>query len=138
MKFTTDEGKEVVINPAPFQLAGRLKRAIHKELSKIGIDLGYLNFKTEITADILKAFSKMALIIDSSEEVEALVFACLERCLYDKEKITVDTFEPVEMRAYYYKIIGGCLKENLFPFYKNLPLLFNELISSVINSQKST
>lgn len=125
-EFTTKSGANVVIFFAGFKQASSLKNAVSRELLKINIDLGKLNKETigsllesDVTPEFLNSCKNVLLILDSSETVEKALFDCLIRCTYNGEKITRDTFEDFEAVSDYYEIAFNCLKDNLFPFFKN-------------------
>jgi hypothetical protein len=97
MEFRTANGVEVKINMADFITSMKL-----------------------IKSGAIDSIVQAILAADSSVEVEGALFKCLERCLYGNNKITRDTFEPVEAREDYYEIVIACLKVNLLPFFKPL------------------
>lgn len=135
-EFTSTSGAKVHVRVAPFKDSMALKNAITKELSTKGIDLSTLTFKDENgkdkkigdidTKELLSPIVNSVLALDSSDEVYRAVFKCLERCTYNGEKITENTFEDVEARGDYYEILLSCLKENIFPFFGGLRSKFKD------------
>lgn len=121
-EFIATSGAKVVINPAGFTEAMALKNAVVKELgsAEINIDL------TRIRETNLNSLLPLILQVDSSEQVNAALWVCLGRCLYNSEKISEKTFEAVKARVDYYEIAVACLKENISPF---LDGLLSKLIS---------
>jgi len=137
-KFTTKSGIEAMIQPSSIRNALKLKNSISKALIKQNIDISKINIsnikdvkniKDLTNLDIksimplINSLIKIILIVDSDVDVLNSIFLCLERCLYNKEKITIDTFEDFKARADYYEILIKCLKENLMPFI--MPLFSN-------------
>lgn len=116
MEFMTANNAKVVIGPAAFKDAMALKSAITKEIANSDLDF---DFEKEINVG---DFAKIALMIDSSSEVNKALFDCLSRCTYKGHKITEATFEDVEARKDYYEICIACVKENLLPFFESLHL----------------
>lgn len=125
-EFTSKSGIKVRIEPSTFANAIDLKTKIEKALLKENIDVANVDIdfdkirKGIIDMAVISSLSKVMMIIDSSDEVHKAIFVCLERCLYNSEKITLETFEPIEARADYYEILMACIKENLSPFLKTL------------------
>jgi hypothetical protein len=141
MNELTKSGIEVKIEPSTFQDAMQLKRNIEKALLKnninianIDIDLDKIKNK-QIDLTLITPFLEIIMILDSDENVHNSIFKCLERCLYNKEKITIETFEPLEARADYYEVIFSCLKANLMPFFKTL---FSELKEKQTNKKNES
>lgn len=124
MEFKAGSGASVVISPAPFLNAMRLKAAIFKELATDGFELDMSKFKDDakiedMDIDVAKIL-KVAMKVDSSPHVFAAILLCLEKCSYGGVKITSDTFEPDAAREDYYEIVFACMKVNLSPFFKGL------------------
>lgn len=113
-------GKQVLINPAPFQDAMTLKSAIGKAISGSDVEIS-IDFAKELKTQEfdLASIVKLAALVDSDAAINEALMKCLIRCTYDGEKITMQTFEPVEAREDYYPIVLACLKENIGPFFKS-------------------
>ena len=112
MEFTTAENNvKVVINPASFADAFRLKTEIQKAL---------LDNKININEAMDEDLVSIILAIDSSEKVTDALFSCLVISTFNGIKITRDTFEPEEARYDLYEIFFYCIKVNVYPFFKNL------------------
>lgn len=107
----------VVINPCGFDDACDLKDIVELKLAEADIKIETLDVANLDIGFLVAAILK----VDGSKEFRARVFKCLERSLYNDEKITKDTFEPVENRGDYYPIVIECLKVNVLPFF--YPLL---------------
>lgn len=135
MEITTQSGAEVKINAADFLVSMQLKSAIIRALRESDLDLAQIDLDN-LTKSSIEPIVQAILSIDSNEQVEASLFKCLARCTYDGEKISKDTFEPVERRGDYYEIVIACLKENLLPFFQPLLSKFTALQAQVM-PQKS-
>ena len=133
--FKSQNGVDVKINPADFISAMKLKNAVLKAVKDSGVDISKIDLET-INASSLQPILEVVLYADTSEAVENALFKCLERCTYRGERITRDTFEPVEAREDYYEIVLACLKENLAPFFKNLILKLSSLMPKKSDNQK--
>ena len=138
-------GKDLHIGHADFQHALDLKDAIFKELADQKIDIPGvkdLNFnelsKAELTPVLLETIIKSVLNLDSSKEITRSVFECLKRCTYNKEKITHDTFNDIEIRKFYMQIKYEVIKKNILPFFQNLASLSEKVMGAVkeMGSQK--
>ncbi len=113
---------KIQINPAPFKDAIALKNSIEREIKLGGINTDTFKGKTieETLRMDLAPFINILAAIDSSSEVNAAIMTCLERCTYNGEKITENTFNDVKAWEDYYPIVIDCLKVNLTPFLKGL------------------
>lgn len=107
-QITVPSGADVQINIAPWQEAKILKQVFAREaafaLHTYGVTLS------------------LALIMQSSRELEAQLDKCLARCLYNGQKIVDSTFDTPEARADLIDIQIACLKENLLPLAGSLRL----------------
>lgn len=129
-EITFKNGHEAVINIASFSKAMKLKNAIAKALLKENIDISKLDFEN------LNSLFSGLLAVDSDEDVNKAIFDCLAKSLYNKEKITIDTFEDEKARENYYLILIECLKLNLSPFIKPLISKFQDIKPTTSISQK--
>jgi len=53
----------------------------------------------------------------ANENVHAALWPCLAKCTYEREKITLATFEPANKRGDFYSVALECVKVNLLPFW---------------------
>lgn len=132
MELKTKSGCTVTINEAPFEDAINLKNSIMRELSSVGFNLDAESLKgvdlnSDIDSKVMIKIINALMTIDSSNVVYENIFKCLERCKYESEKITKDTFEDSKARESYYEIIIACVKVNLAPFLKGLVSMFGQL-----------
>lgn len=133
MELTTARGTEVKINVADFITSMKLKKAVVEAVKESGIDVASIDLDN-LKMGAIESIIQIILTADCSDKVEEAIFKCLVRCTYNGEKITKDTFEPVEAREDYYEIVIACLKENLAPFFGPLFLKFSELQEKIIPS----
>lgn len=142
MDITVSSGAEVKINVADWTSSKRLQKAINLAIKKSGVELSKVDIEqlfsgsksemlTSVKSGALDSLLDLVLSVDSDDEVEKALFKCLERCTYNGEKITKDTFEDVEARGDYYEIVIHCLKENLAPFFRPLLSKLKKLAPSV-------
>ena len=128
-EIVTKSGSTLAINAAPWEDAKKLKMAIQKQAAMSGI-------KIEKDAD-LSVLLNAALLIDSSEEVDAALYKCLIRCTRDKVKITPSTFDTIEGRKDYYEIVTACIKENLAPLFESLLSVLPEQLMAMFLTKKA-
>ena len=136
MEYTTESGKQVVINYAGFKDACELKRQVGLELLKVNVNINDLINK-ELDSQSINTFKDLIFTIDSSKEIEDCLFKCLARSLYNNSKITKELFEDKEVVHEYYDIMIACMRENLRPFFEKQFATLNELLKQVKNILKS-
>lgn len=121
-------GNRIVINPASFAEAIKLKNTLFAEIKKypLGLKLsGASNnlLEKDIDFTALIDFLKNVLVgADISEEINTALWDCLKHCTYQTaHRIDANLFDKVpEAREDYYDIIISCIEENLTPFIKSL------------------
>lgn len=128
-EITVPSGAKVNINVAPFLEVMRLKSAIQRSFADSKIEINFNDNISEMVKTIME--------IDSDPEVGKYLFKCLERCTYNGEKITENTFEPEKAREDYYDIVIECLKVNLSPFFKGLVSKWNGISGSLVKKPDS-
>ena len=121
-------GVELSITPAPFADAKELYQAFLDELKYLQMD-----GSQSIDHNFIK---NLFCIGFSSKKIEEKIWKCLSRCLYDKLKITPDTFEPETARADYFDVLFEVAKVNIMPFTKNLYAKFSSITGTIASSQK--
>lgn len=119
--ITLNSGNLLTVNPPPFALANKLLKTVARELTAVSFDLDLGNVDlAKIAPKDINTLKNAAFQLLQSDAVEAAVFACVERCLYNGQKITRDTFESPEARADYLPVVWEVMKASLTPFFKNL------------------
>lgn len=112
-------GNVLQVDAAPFKDARRLYQAIGGEFLRV--DLLDKDDWTNTVKNVLCAGA-------SSLAIEKALEPCLKRCVYNGNKITEETFEPVEAREDYFDICVEVTKENVSPFTKSLFAQFKLLV----------
>lgn len=130
-EFTcTNTGNKVIINTASFKDVQRLKQVILNEFKKSPIGVKLIGkdktlFEKDIDFTGVIDFIKDTIIgIETSEEFNDAIFACLQYCTYKKvykiDEALFDNEAVPEARDDYYEILVACIEENLRPFIKSL------------------
>ncbi len=122
-------GAILKVAAAPFADAKALYQAMLAEMREIPVSLG---------VDMGVVIKDLFCAGMSSPIVDAAITKCVARCLYNGEKITTATFEPVEARADYVKVLAEVAKENVFPFMKSLFAEYKTAFEIQASFQKST
>lgn len=110
-KVTLPSGAILEIGEAPFATAKALWQALMREMKLVAISQ-----KGEVSEMLKNAFCAGF----SSPEVEACLWECMRRCLYNGLKIDDGTFEPTKARGDYIKVCVEVAKDNVSPFAKSL------------------
>ncbi len=108
-------GNKLGIGPAPFADSKALYQAILEECRGFDLRVGKLGL-----------FKDAICTLGFSPKVEACLWKCMSRCLYNGLKITPETFEPRSAREDYEEIRWEVVKDNTDPFMKSLFALFPE------------
>ena len=133
----SENGREMMIEEAPFKKANALKKAFEEELKNLDYDLG--GTASLDLNDSIQSGVEFLLSMDTSERFEMAVYDCLKHCTYENVIITEQLFDDMkEAREDYYEIIKECVVVNLRPFMKSLssqfPILklFMELYQNIL------
>jgi hypothetical protein len=110
-KVTLPSGAILKVVPAPFAESKALYQAILSEVKTVNI---------ELSMELPALFKDVFCIGFSSPKIEAALQKCFTRCLYNEQKISDDTFEPVAAREDYTTVCVEVTKENIGPFLKSL------------------
>jgi len=103
---TNNGAIEVSLQDSDFATSNKLRAIFTKSVKKQGYKLEELGNVETIE------------VLDCNEELQEILFKCLERCTYDGVRITKETFEPISARQDYYEIMLACLGINYDPFFK--------------------
>lgn len=136
--ITLDSGAELVVTIASFKEGNHLLKTLARELKGVDLemDLSPDTFKNIGDKDV-NSLKNLVLQLLQSEAVEAAVMACAKRCLYNQQRITDQTFEPVEARPDFLPVVWEVMKANLRPFFSGLASLFSKSESPPSPAQKS-
>lgn len=110
----------IIVNPAPMEQAIALKCAIEAKVKQSGKDISHIAGSLQIGGMLDPAIIDLILALASDIDINKYIMDCLERCTYNKNKITSRTFDDVNARKDYYKIALECIKVNIWPFYEGL------------------
>lgn len=126
MEFFGTKQIKIVINPAESEAAFALKNAIHAKVKLPKLDLSgvrtsvFESVKDLDIEDFATTVVETMLVVDADKAVNEALLACLAKCTYNSEKITMRTFDSVDARKDYYRIVRECIKVNIIPFYEGL------------------
>lgn len=135
-------GNRIVINPASFAEAKKLKNVLFSELknNSLGLKLtgntDFLNKEIDFTA-LLDYLKDVLINVDISENVDKALADCLKHCTYQTTyRIDESLFDKIpEAREDYYEIMISCIEENLRPFIKSLVSKWRTLAPKLGESQ---
>ena len=120
-------GKKMGIDIAPFADSKALWQAMLEELKGLRLDPD-----ASVDVNFIKDIFCSGI---ASKKVEACLWECFKRVLYNDSKITKDTFESVEAREDYLDICFEVAKENIMPFTKNLSAKYQAVFRTLQNVQ---
>lgn len=118
---TLNSGVQLQLGLAPFSVGMKLFKTIANELKVVDVNIDTLDFAKLAGKDV-NVFKNAILQLLGSDALEVALFQCMERCLYNGEKITRQTFEPENARQDYLPVAWEVMKYNLAPFFKGLAL----------------
>lgn len=116
-------GAKLTIQPAPFAEAKALYQAVLDEIK-------HIDFSTQ--DEMSKLLKDLLCYGFSSKKIEAALYKCMDRVLYNGLKITDETFEPVDARGDYLVVIFEVAKENVEPFMKSLYAQYGQVLASLV------
>lgn len=112
-EFTASSGARVKIGVAGWDDTITLKNAALREMADAGLSIKGLKLSKDMDiSTLVSAFLK----VESSPAVYAALWPCLERSLYNGQKINKGIFENPEARQDYYEILKEFLVVNITPF----------------------
>lgn len=121
-------GRKLKISLAPWKDARELYQAVASELIAVKADP-----KQELDTNFIKDLFCTML---ASKKIEAALWLCMKRCLYNGERIQEETFEPAEAREDYLDICAEVAKENINPFAKSLYAEYGPLFQGLTSVLK--
>lgn len=123
---TLPSGAKLEFHQAPWKDARKLCQALASEALILK-----MNLSTEIDINFFKDLVCTAI---HSEKIEAAIWVCMQRALYNGLKVTEDTFEPEEARQDYYPACIEIAQENAGPFMKGLYAPYAEKLKGLIKA----
>ena len=140
MKQELSSGATVEVSIAPFAIGWKLATAIINAFKIHGINLKIgENFSFgELVKDNFNEAVNGILDIITSDHVLDLAFECGKSAIYTKngvsQKISRETFEPVENRADFMEVMYIIVKENLEPFFPKARMSLKEMFGQTTNT----
>lgn len=122
-------GATLKVTASPFADSKALYQAVLREIRNVPV-----SSKMEMSS----LYKDLFCIGFSSPEIEACLWKCFARCLYSGQKITEDTFEPIESRDDYMMVCTEVAKENIGPFGKSLYAEYQRALATEEKDQTST
>ena len=119
-------GKTLSFQDPDFEDALNLYQAVLEEAKPIQFNTN-LEVGTIIKDVFCTAFS--------SKKIQACIWKCMEKCLYNGERVTKSTWEPVEARSDY---MAACLEvaiKSISPFTKDLFAFYGKALEKLQNHQ---
>lgn len=120
-------GAELKVSLAPFSEANALFKAVSAEAKNLKV-----SFETDVDVNLLKDIVCAAV---SSDKIEACIWDCMKKSLYNGLKMSKETFEPEEARQDYYVVLLEVAKDNLLPFTKSLSAQFGDIMKKINPAQ---
>lgn len=117
-------GAELKIGIAPFADGKELYQVILEEMKGLKVSAN-----DEIDVNMFKDIFCTLL---SSKKIEAAIWKCAERCLYQGHRITTDTFEPVSARQDYIESLYLIAEANIHPFGSALFVKYSPIIKGAM------
>jgi len=111
-------GAVLSLTHTPFAESKALYQAILDEARGINFEINTEKMDINIKDLVCAGFA--------SVKIEKALWVCMHRCLYNGQKITEDTFEPVESRGDYISVCIEVAKHNILPFMKSLSLALSQ------------
>lgn len=104
-------GATLTITLAPFADGKALYQAVVAEA---------VNVKLDRNAEVYDMLKNIICLGLASKNIEMAIEKCMEKALYNKGKITPDTFEPEANRDDYLAVCFEVARANISPFVKSL------------------
>jgi hypothetical protein len=130
--LTLVSGARLDITISPFAIAKKLADAVSMDFERLGI---------VESMDSFKAITKIGVKGFSSRRIDKALKDVWPRVLYNKKRVTDDTWESLEARGDYIQARMEVVKENVLPFLKPYLAKYSHLLDqarSVLKSQSKT
>ena len=119
-------GAELVIFETPFETSFTLYQTMVAE-----------NKDRPVTSEnILGMLQAVFMNSVASKQVNVCLWECFKHCTYNALKIDKDTFQPKESREDFLTVCFEVAQENVSPFLKNLPALYETMLERISKSQQ--
>ena len=131
---TLDSGAVLDLTLAPFEAGHKLLKAVMREIEQVNVSKEALS--GEMNEGALNTIKSLLARLIYSDAVEAALWPCMDRALYNNKRISKDLFEDEAARADYLPVVKEVLLFNLSPFTKNLTSLLSEVMGKPTGSQE--
>ena len=127
---TLPSGAILKLNDVPWPAAYKLYMSVVRELEVVRVEFGATSLnlqdlqKTQVDDKAINTLKNLMCRLMGSDTVQAALWECMGRCLYNGQKITDRTFEPVAARGDFLVVEKEVLWHSLLPFLKDLFSLF--------------
>lgn len=127
MEVTLLSGKKMVITEASFSAASELKMAILEAIKGFQMPASLVEAEASLGAilsrpDGMQAIGNVLINLATSKRVEAAVFECGKKALYEGRPVSTELFDDPALgataREDYFEIVGIIVKENVGRFFK--------------------
>lgn len=132
---TMDSGATLGIEVASFAVGTKLLKTVARELEAVGINVGLGTgrledfFKMNFDKDaVINTIKNITLRLVGSDAVEAVLWECMDKCIYNGVRITRTTFEDEKAKGDYFNVAKEVLVANLSPFF---PGLHSKLLTGI-------
>lgn len=125
-------GKELVIKPASFASAMKLKYQIGKVLDIKDIDISSVEIDPEnplqsnVGSKTIGSLIENIITVATDPKIMDCLFECCGKgVLLDKDLVNKEFFENPDNREYYYPVMIEVLKVNITPFFGKVSSMFS-------------
>ena len=143
LKKVLPSGANLTVQYASFPESEALRKAVMKELVGIKVSIGAKNitslkdiFDLDVNDQTINTFKDIFATLLSSEIIEAALWPCAGRAIYNKQKVTPELFENVKARGDYLLVMKEILFFNMSVFFSGLGLKSSTKQEEISNGQK--
>lgn len=115
METVLKSGAKIAVTPADFAVANALRKALMKAMKGVPLGPEMLNQDVGVLGDLISN-------VGTSDEVEAAIFACGQRVLYEGRKFEPSLFDDptigAQARRDFLESSWVIVKENVYPFFE--------------------
>src|SRR5690242_20291792 len=119
--ITLKSGAVLTVAIASFASGNKLMKTVARELSGVDFNLELKNLD-ELSEKDINVLKNVVFRIIQSDAIEQALLECMKKCLYNDQRITLETFETEDARQDYLPVAWEVMKANLRPFFSGLDL----------------
>jgi len=135
MDFTLPSGSKMSVSEASYADAIGLLKALMKTMKGVPLAVDVVSLDVTVLKDAL-------INAGTSPEVDAALFKCAERAVYENAKVTPALFDDPKLkdvaRADYFVIFWHVIEVNCGPFFGKTFSLLRERLKTNLSTQPST